>query len=66
MTSADTYRAKAIEFSKMANGEKNPRLQVEYAGMAQAYFRLAVLADKNRKNDLVYEALATEGQKAAE
>ena len=63
MTSADQYRVKALEFSKMANGEKNRHLQVVYAGMAAAYFRLAVLAEKNR---IVYATPATDGQEAAE
>jgi hypothetical protein len=55
MTSADHYRAKALEFSEMASGETNPRLQVEYAGMAEAYFRLAMQAEKNQQNDVFYE-----------
>ena len=55
MTSAQQYRAKAREFSAMASREKNPRLQVEYGGMAEAYFRLALLADKNQKTDLLDE-----------
>ena len=55
MTSAEHYREKAQEFLAMASGEPNPRLQVAYASMAQGYFRLADLAEKNTKNDLVYE-----------
>ena len=39
----------------MANAETNLRLQVEYASMAESYFRLALQADKNQENDLVYE-----------
>ena len=55
MTSADLYRAKAVEFFTMASAETNRRLQLEYASMAESYFRLALLADKNQENDLVYE-----------
>ena len=55
MTSADQYRVKALEFAEMASGEANPRLKVEYAGMAERYFRLALLAEKNQKTDIVYE-----------
>ena len=55
MTSPDKYRAKAVEFFVMASAEANPRLQVEYAAMAESYFRLAVLAEKNQKTDIVYE-----------
>ena len=55
MTSAQQYREKAQEFLAMASEDSNPRLQVAYASMAQGYFRLADLAEKNTKNDLVYE-----------
>ena len=58
MSTADQYRVKALEFSKMASGETNPRLQFEYAGMAELYFRLALLAEKNQKTDVVYETPA--------
>jgi hypothetical protein len=58
MTSAELYRAKALEFTRMASEERTLHLQVEYAGMAARYFRLAELAEKNRKNDLVYETPA--------
>jgi hypothetical protein len=58
MTSADQYRVKALEFADMASGETNPRLQIEYAGMAELYFRLALLAEKNQKTDVVYETPA--------
>ena len=53
--SADVYRAKAVEFITMASAETNPRLQVEYASIAESYFRLALQADKNQENDVVYE-----------
>jgi hypothetical protein len=66
MSTADQYRVKAAEFSRMARGETNPRLQLEYAGMAELYFRLSLLAEKNQKNDLLYETPGTEGQQAAE
>jgi hypothetical protein len=55
MTSADQYRVKARAFAEMASSEASPRLQLEYAGMAELYFRLAVLAEKNQKTDIVYE-----------
>ena len=58
MTSADQYRVKALEFADMASGAPNPRLQIEYAGMAELYFRLALLAEKNQKTDVVYETPA--------
>jgi hypothetical protein len=55
MTSADMYRAKALEFFTMARAETNPHLKAEFASMAQSYSRLSVLADKNQENDVVYE-----------
>ncbi len=55
MTSADHYRIKAAEFAAMSKSEPRPALQVEYAKMAAAYIRLAELADRNTKNDVVYE-----------
>lgn len=55
MTPAEQYRVRAFDFTALASGESNPDLQVAFASMAQAYFRLAVLAEKNAKNDLVYE-----------
>ena len=61
MTAADQYRAKALQFATMASEQKNPNLQVEYAGMAEAYFRLAQQAEKNQKTDIVYETPVTEG-----
>jgi hypothetical protein len=50
MTTADQYRVKALEFAEMANNEGNPRLQLEYAGMADLYFRLAHHAENNLKS----------------
>lgn len=55
---ADQYRVKAPEFTSLAGGESNSNLQLAYAAMAQAYFRLAVLADQNAKTNLVYETPA--------
>jgi hypothetical protein len=55
MNAAQQYRAKAIEFAALAGAEPNINLQVAYAQMAQGYFRLAILAEQNSHNDLVYE-----------
>jgi len=54
MASADQYRVKAAEFLKKVRAETDPTLQVEHARMAASYFRLAELADRNAKTDLVY------------
>jgi hypothetical protein len=60
MTTADQYRVKALEFTAMASKEMSPHLQVAYAGIAQSYFRLAVLAEQNAKTDVVYETPPTQ------
>jgi hypothetical protein len=39
----------------MARGEKDPATHAEYAKIAQSYVRLAMLADRNGQNDIVYE-----------
>jgi hypothetical protein len=49
----------------MANQVRNPQLQLEYAGMAEAYFRLALQAEKNQQTDLVYETPGTAGSSTA-
>ena len=56
MTSADQYRVKAAEFLAKAHWEADPRLQLEYTTMAQSYLDLALLADQNSQNDLLYQA----------
>jgi hypothetical protein len=55
MTSTDQYRVRAAEFLAMAQSESDPHRQLEYATMAQKYLRLAILADQNNQNDIVYE-----------
>jgi hypothetical protein len=55
MASADHYRVKAAEFAAMARSERAPDLQVEFAKMAASYLRLAELADRNNRTDVVYE-----------
>jgi hypothetical protein len=65
MTAADQYRAKGLQFATMANQVRNPQLQLEYAGMAEAYFRLALQAEKNQQTDLVYETPGTAGSSTA-
>jgi hypothetical protein len=55
MMSADLYRQKGQEFLLKAAKESSHLLQVEYAQMAQSYFRLAEMAESNEKTDVVYE-----------
>ena len=64
MTSANQYRVKAAEFLKMLKAETNPRLLVEYARMAASYFRLAELADRNARTDVVYEPPSAQKSRA--
>ena len=53
-TSADYYRARAQQFAELSNAQTNPRLQLEYAAMAESYFRLARQAEKNQTSDIGY------------
>jgi hypothetical protein len=55
MSPAEIYRAKAIQFAAFAADAKTAGLQVSYAQMSQAYFRLAAMAEANQKTDIVYE-----------
>ena len=55
MNPADHYRIRAAEFTAKARGETDPVMHAEYARMAQSYLRLAMLADRNSQNDIVYE-----------
>ena len=55
MSTADQYRVRAAEFAAMAKSEPAPALQTEYAKMAASYMRLAELADRNARTDVVYE-----------
>ena len=58
MTSADEYRVKAAEFSAKARQELNPALRAQFENFALGYLRLAEQAERNSKNDLVYETPA--------
>ena len=55
MTSADGYRAKASEFSTMAESDLSPERQVEYAKMAAAYLRLAEHAERIAENNAIFD-----------
>jgi len=55
MTPADLYRVKATEFEALARREKNPALRQELEALAAGYIRLAVQADINNQNDIVFE-----------
>ena len=55
MNSSDHYRKRAIELEAVAHGKKDPAARVERLQMAKAYRKLAELADRNARLDLVYE-----------
>jgi len=55
MNSASEYRVYALKFTAMARAASKPQLQTAYAAIAQSYLRLAVLAERNAKTDVVYE-----------
>lgn len=54
-TTAVEYRARAEEFQAMAQREPNPDCREEYDRLAQCYVRLASLAERNSRTDVVYE-----------
>jgi hypothetical protein len=55
MTPADKYRAKAAEMLANSQTETSPIARGELMKLAEAYIRLARLADQNARSDLVYE-----------
>ena len=55
MHSAVQYRQKAEELLTLASTDMNPEHQVAFAAMAQGYLRLAVMAERNSRTDIVYE-----------
>jgi hypothetical protein len=55
MTTVDEYHAKANEFLAKAAREIDPLLRSEYQQLGQGYLRLAEQAERNLRNDIVYE-----------
>ncbi len=55
MNSAELYRAKATECVAMASGMTDANNRASLLNMASAWLRLAELAEKNGRTDLVYE-----------
>ena len=55
MNLSDHYRKLAIELAAVTRGKKDPAARIEWLHMADAYRRLAELADRNARLDLVYE-----------
>jgi hypothetical protein len=49
------YRAKAAELLARAQREGSRALRLEYKILAQSYFGLANLAERNSRTDIVYE-----------
>jgi len=55
MSSADDYRKKAAECEVFARADKDFAARIEWLNMAKGYRRLADLAEKNARTDVVYE-----------
>jgi hypothetical protein len=55
MPTGDEYRAKAAEFLAKAQGETDPSAIFEFHTLARSYLRLAELAERNARADIVYE-----------
>src|SRR3954451_17158808 len=63
MSTADEYRKKVAEFEDRARGEKSPTSRVEWIKMATSYRKLAELADRNAKTDVVPIAVVIQRQR---
>jgi len=48
---ADQYRKKAQELLSLATSQSDESVQVAYAAMAQSYFRLADMAERNSQTE---------------
>ncbi len=55
MSRADTYSRKAWEIRRQARTEPNVSTRVELELLALAYDRLAEQAERNARNNIVYE-----------
>jgi hypothetical protein len=61
---SDIYRAKAIRHLRLAEHEPDIDKRAEQLCVALSYMRLAHLAEKNARTDLVYETQAPGDQPA--
>lgn len=55
MTSAEQYRAKAVEFAAKARVEDDPEVRAQLEALSLSYLRLAEQADRNAQTDIIYE-----------
>jgi len=62
MTPADQYRVRASELAALAQAENDPFQKAEFERLSMSYLRLAEQADRNIRNDVVYETPAHPSQ----
>ena len=55
MNLSNHYRKRAVELAAVMRDKKDAAERVEWLKMANAYRKLAELADRNAQSDLVYE-----------
>lgn len=55
MSAADEYRRKAAAMAAMAKRAESAKRRAEFASLELSYRRLAQLAEKNAKTDIVYQ-----------
>lgn len=55
MTLAEHYRNRAQGLKERADNQPDLRLRLELEMLAQKYFLLAMQAERNASNDVVYE-----------
>jgi len=61
MTAGDHYRIRAAQLEADATKLLSPTTRAGYLNLARSYVRLAELADRNEKTDVVYEVLDKRG-----
>jgi hypothetical protein len=55
VSAADEYRRKAAVMAAMAKRAESPKRRALFSGLELGYLRLAELAEKNAKTDIVYQ-----------
>jgi hypothetical protein len=55
MGAGDHYRLKAIQIGERGKARSDPAVRAEYQNLSLAYWRLADIAERSAKTDIVYE-----------
>jgi hypothetical protein len=66
VSAADQYRKKAAMMAAMAKRAESAKRRAVFAGLELSYQRLAQLAEKNAKTDIVYQTPPRPEQRVAQ